>query len=208
MRHAGLVSIPSKSAMYVQTSEFRALTTIFLSTGPVISTRLSARPGAGGAPFHASLSRMCFVSGRKSGRTPRSSSACLSTRFCRRALRVWLKVRCKRGEEYSSIFAQDLLGLVVEGTEDIDVLKDSSCVACQSIHCEKRSGMYNRNKKCRYGYKKGADCNGLRERRELYGAAGRVLCSIRSMLPREMVVFHRGTISVLNVMVEAPVGSL
>ncbi|KAH0294862.1 malate synthase, partial [Aureobasidium sp. EXF-3399] len=45
---------------------FSALTTIFLSVGPVISILRSMRPGAGGAPFHASLSRMCLVSGRNS----------------------------------------------------------------------------------------------------------------------------------------------
>jgi len=33
---------------------------IFRSTGPVISTRRSTSPGAGGAPRHASFSRMCL----------------------------------------------------------------------------------------------------------------------------------------------------
>lgn len=59
---------PSKSAMYVQTSEFNAFTTILRSVGPVISTRRSTSPGAGGAPFQVGFSRMCLVSGRKSGR--------------------------------------------------------------------------------------------------------------------------------------------
>src|SRR5690242_6237852 len=70
-----LACSPSKSAIYVQTSEFNALTTILRSVGPVISTLRSTRPGAGGAPFHVGSSRMYLVSGRKSRRLPLSSSA-------------------------------------------------------------------------------------------------------------------------------------
>ncbi len=40
----------------------------------VISTRRSTRPGARGAPFHATSARMAAVSGRKSGSLPASSS--------------------------------------------------------------------------------------------------------------------------------------
>ena len=90
---------PSKSAIYVQTFEFNAFTTIFRSVGPVISTRRSTRPGAGGAPFQASFSRICLVSGRKSNSCPRSISAWRSTRRWRSALRVGLKVRCKRARK-------------------------------------------------------------------------------------------------------------
>lgn len=74
------VMLPSKSAIYVQTLLFKALTTILRSVGPVISMRRSTRPGAGGAPFQESLSRMCLVSGRNSGRTPLSSSCWRITR--------------------------------------------------------------------------------------------------------------------------------
>lgn len=79
--------------MYVHTSEFNAFTTIFLSVGPVISTLRSTRPGAGGAPFQASLSRICFDCGRKSGSTPLSSSACRITRRCNKSFRFMLNDR-------------------------------------------------------------------------------------------------------------------
>ena len=85
--------------MYVQTLEFRAFTTIFRSVGPVISTLRSIKPGAGGAPLHASFSRICFVSGRKSGSWPLSSSACLITRRWRSSLRVPLKDRWRRARK-------------------------------------------------------------------------------------------------------------
>ena len=91
--------MPSKSAIYVQTSALRALTTILRSVGPVISTRLSIRPGAGGAPFHASFSLTCFVSGRKPGRAPLSSSTCLITRRWRRLFLVALKDRWRRARK-------------------------------------------------------------------------------------------------------------
>lgn len=89
-------SLPSKSAIYVHTFELRAFTTIFRSVGPVISTLRSTRPGAGGAPRHVSSSRIAFVSGRKSGKTPLSSSCCRMTRRSRRFLRVELKARWRR----------------------------------------------------------------------------------------------------------------
>ncbi|KAB5562930.1 hypothetical protein GE09DRAFT_764478 [Coniochaeta sp. 2T2.1] len=85
--------------MYVHTSELSAFTTIFLSVGPVISTRRSTSPGAGGAPFHVGFSRMCLVSGRKSGRAPRSSSAWRTLRRSRRVLRVALKDRWRRARK-------------------------------------------------------------------------------------------------------------
>lgn len=44
--------LPSKSAMKVLEPLLRALTTILRSVGPVISTLLSSRPGAGGAQCH------------------------------------------------------------------------------------------------------------------------------------------------------------
>ena len=44
-----------------------ALMTILRSTGPVISTRRSTIPGAGGAHFQLTSSLTVLVSGRKSG---------------------------------------------------------------------------------------------------------------------------------------------
>ena len=62
----------------------------------MISVLLSINPGAGGAPFHASFSRTCLVSGKKSSRTPLSSSAWRTSRRCKRSLRFALNERCSR----------------------------------------------------------------------------------------------------------------
>ena len=64
--------VPSKSAIKVFAPLFKALMTIFLSVGPVISIRRSSRPGAGGAQCHEGSERMCAVSGGKSRTTPES----------------------------------------------------------------------------------------------------------------------------------------
>jgi len=64
--------LPSKSAMNAFAPELRALMTIFLSTGPVISTLRSVSPGAGGGPFQSSLCLTCSVSARKLGNSPPS----------------------------------------------------------------------------------------------------------------------------------------
>ena len=56
----------SKSASHTFAPELRALIVIFWSVGPVISTRRSASPGAGGATRQAVSARMLAVSGRKS----------------------------------------------------------------------------------------------------------------------------------------------
>src|ERR1035438_157235 len=49
LSHSGVLA-SSKSASHTLAPEFRALIVIFLSVGPVISTRRSTRPGAGAAP--------------------------------------------------------------------------------------------------------------------------------------------------------------
>lgn len=67
--------------------------TIFLSTGPVISTLLSVSPGAGLAPSQEGSSLMCFVSGAKSGNRPESYWACWRALRWRRDLRVASKFR-------------------------------------------------------------------------------------------------------------------
>ena len=88
--------MPSKSAIYVQTSEFSAFTTIFRSVGPVISVLLSTNPGAGAAPFHVTLLRIAFVSSKKSGNTPLSRSAWRTSRRCSNSLRLALNERWRR----------------------------------------------------------------------------------------------------------------
>lgn len=110
---------PSKSAIKVLAPEFKALMTIFLSVGPVISTlypcsvpvpanrnkkrtyRRSSSPGPGGAQFQARFSLISLVSGRKERGLPWSSSACTFSRFFNnsnlRLLNVlWSKARNSR----------------------------------------------------------------------------------------------------------------
>lgn len=85
--------VPSKSAMNVFAPLFSAFITIFLSGGPVISTRLSSRPGAGGAQCHAGSARMCAVSGGKSSASPASRRCCVASRARRSSRRVASNVR-------------------------------------------------------------------------------------------------------------------
>ena len=74
LSHSGVFA-SSKSASQTFAPELRALMVIFLSVGPVISTRRSTSPGAGGATRQSGSSRMCAVSGRKSSMAPPDSSA-------------------------------------------------------------------------------------------------------------------------------------
>ena len=83
----------SKSAMKTLAPQLSALMIILRSTGPVISTRRSCRSAGIGATVH-SLSRMDFVSSRKSGRAPASISAWRTLRASRRAARVGWNLRC------------------------------------------------------------------------------------------------------------------
>jgi hypothetical protein len=76
---------PSKSAINVFAPLFRALTTIFLSVGPVISTLLSSKPGPGGTQCQEGSARTRAVSGEKSNGTPESNLLCASSRAARRA---------------------------------------------------------------------------------------------------------------------------
>ena len=69
----------SKSAMKTRAPELSALIIILRSTGPVISTRRSSRPGGAGGT-RQSPSRTARVSSRKSGFAPASSSAWRSRR--------------------------------------------------------------------------------------------------------------------------------
>ena len=76
----------SMSASHTLAPEFSALMVIFLSTGPVISTRRSSRPGAGGATRQFGSLRTDSVSRRNRGSWPlaicwrRSRRACSSSR--------------------------------------------------------------------------------------------------------------------------------
>ena len=71
LAHVG-VDASSKSASQTFAPELRALMVILRSVGPVISTRRSSRPGAGGATCQ-SPSRIPWVSGRKSSISPAAS---------------------------------------------------------------------------------------------------------------------------------------
>ena len=73
LSHAGAKE-SSKSAMKTLTLAFKALMIILRSTGPVISTRRS-RKSAGTPRIVQAFSRMCSVSGRKSGNAPASICA-------------------------------------------------------------------------------------------------------------------------------------
>ncbi|GAP59084.1 hypothetical protein AHiyo1_22980 [Arthrobacter sp. Hiyo1] len=73
------------SASHTLAPEFSALMVIFRSTGPVISTRRSSKPGAGGATRQFGSFRMPAVSGRNRGSCPlaiwprRACLACISS---------------------------------------------------------------------------------------------------------------------------------
>ena len=67
--------LSSKSAMKVLAPEFSALITIFLSTGPVISTLLSNKSSGSGAHTQSEV-LIFFVSSGKEGKFPASKYAC------------------------------------------------------------------------------------------------------------------------------------
>ena len=87
-----VINAPSKSAINVLAPLFNALITILRSVGPVISTLLSSRPGAGGAQVHDGSLRTEVVSAGKSGGWPASKRRCASSRATRRFCLVELKV--------------------------------------------------------------------------------------------------------------------
>src|SRR6266571_1494074 len=81
--------------------ELRALIIILRSTGPVISTRRSVRSGRIGATVQ-SRSRISFVSGRKSGSRPASSSCWRSRRCASRRWRSGSKRRASAPRNWSA----------------------------------------------------------------------------------------------------------
>ena len=86
--------LSSKSAIKVLAPEFNALITIFLSTGPVISTRLSVKSFGTGAACQL-LSLMLLVSKGKVGNTPLSNWICCALRASKSSNRLALKFSCK-----------------------------------------------------------------------------------------------------------------
>src|ERR1700689_2589088 len=97
----GLAS--SKSASHTRAPELSALIVIFLSVGPVISTRRSTRPGAGGATRH---DRPCLT-WLACGRGPR-------------APRAQLPVQGR--EEREGLVGEDLVVPVAHRAGDLDSL--------------------------------------------------------------------------------------
>jgi hypothetical protein len=75
----GGLSASSKSAMKTFAPELSALIIILRSTGPVISTRRSARSAGAGATVHVPR-LVSEVSGRKSGSAPVRSRSWVSRR--------------------------------------------------------------------------------------------------------------------------------
>ncbi len=94
MSHSGVLA-SSKSASHTFAPEFSALIVIFLSVGPVISTRRSTRPGAGSATRQDRSSRMSLVFTRKSSVPPSASARCRSCLAASSSLRRSLSSRCK-----------------------------------------------------------------------------------------------------------------
>ena len=92
--HVGVFE-SSKSDMNILAPELRALMTILRSTGPVISTRRSCRSAGTGATCHDASSRMCLVSGRKSGRSPASKASWRTTRAASSSARRARNSRCR-----------------------------------------------------------------------------------------------------------------
>ena len=90
--------LSSKSAINVFAPEFKALITIFLSTGPVISTLLSNK-SSGNAAQTQSESLMFFVSSEKEGNSPASKYACSIALFVSNFNRVSLNIWCNANKK-------------------------------------------------------------------------------------------------------------
>ncbi|CEY23295.1 Uncharacterised protein [Streptococcus pneumoniae] len=121
----------SKSAIKRCAPEFKALMTIFLSTGPVISTRRSSK-SFGSLAIVQSASRMCFVSSRNFGNSPASILFCFSTRFCKSSMRRSLKFSCSSFKKLStsgvniSLYAGNISPTSVTREVCVDILASPS----------------------------------------------------------------------------------
>src|SRR5580698_5822882 len=94
----------SKSASQTRAPELSALIVIFLSVGPVISTRRSTRPGAGGATCHDASSLIWRVPGSQQLAAPLAE------------LPVQLRQQAER------LIGQDLVVLVTRRGGDLDAV--------------------------------------------------------------------------------------
>jgi hypothetical protein len=93
LSHSGVFA-SSKSASHTLAPELSALIVIFLSVGPVISTRRSTSPGAGGATRQDGSALMSLVSSRKSSMPPADSSSWRRARAARSPARRGPSSRC------------------------------------------------------------------------------------------------------------------
>ena len=94
LSHSGVLA-SSKSASQTLAPELSALIVIFLSVGPVISTRRSTSPGAGAATRQDRSSRMLLVCARKSSVPPSASARCRSCRASSSSARRGPSSRCR-----------------------------------------------------------------------------------------------------------------
>src|SRR6201996_2999154 len=125
--HSGVLA-SSKSASQTLAPELSALIVIFLSVGPVISTRRSTRPAAGGATRQVVSSRMCAVSGRKSNIAPWLSSA------CRRRRPAGAERVVQRHQQFQGLRGQDLVIAVSGGPGDLHALRHSRLLLAIAVH--------------------------------------------------------------------------
>jgi len=82
---------------------------IFLSVGPVISTRRSTRPAAGGAIRQLASSRISAVSGRKSSIAPPESSAWRRRRRGQQLGPARAELGVESGDEVDGLRREDLV---------------------------------------------------------------------------------------------------
>lgn len=103
--------------MYVVTSAFSALTSMFLNGGPVISVDLSIRPGARIFPCQTGSSLIFAISGKKSNlNSPESSFFCTTCLFCSNCLRLPLKVLCNKTMNSKASLVRISATVVFEGS--------------------------------------------------------------------------------------------
>ena len=161
----------SMSASHTLAPEFSALMVIFLSTGPVISTRRSVRPGAGGATRQFGSFRTDSVSRRNRGSWP-LPICCAAVTACLQQLQPAARGRpVQLGHERQRVRSQDLalpanrLGSqrnpvdseVVSEAVHFDALLGEADVRRRVVTCA-------RGRRCRC-------CGGLRERGPASGSS-------------------------------------
>jgi hypothetical protein len=113
-------NVPSKSAMKVLAPLFKALMTILRSVGPVISTRRSSRPRAGGAHTQEGSARTCAVSDGKLSCSPASRRCWMAWRASRSCRRV-------KRRQFSTNYGQ--------------MVQDAQRVSSRRMSCGEQRGM-------------------------------------------------------------------